>query len=87
MSTATKRLQSKSDAVFIVTDEIWALCDRTKLVVTEATNLKQWVIELEVELHQSSKHVTAAKRREDTVRKELTTVKEELAASRVKCAS
>lgn len=40
MCTSTKRLQSQSDAVPVVMEEIPALCDNTKGVMTNVTLLK-----------------------------------------------
>lgn len=55
-------------------------------VVTEMTNLKERELELEAELRQSSKHVTATKMHEKPVKKRLATAKRELMASRLECA-
>lgn len=85
MRTAMTRLQSDSDAVFMVMDEIWVLQDRMKGVITDVTNLKRKKLELNVEMHQSSKHAVDDKVREDAVKKKLATAKGELAARHVEC--
>lgn len=84
MCTATVRLQSESDAVFMEMDETWSLRDKTMDKVTEGTNLRKWGIELEAKLRQTIKHLAAAEVRGIAVEKELSTFKVKLAASRVK---
>lgn len=69
----------------MVMDEIWALQDKKKGAAMVETNLIQRELELEVKLRQSSECLIAAKGREEAVKKELATVKEELAISCMEC--
>lgn len=83
MRTATTRLQSESDAW--VMGNFRALRNKKKGLEMEVTNLIQQEVELEAELHQSSKHSTAARGRVDAVKRELAASKGELTTSRVTC--
>lgn len=53
----------------MVMHEILTLYDKLMGVMTEVKILKQLVLEMEAQLHQSSKHATAAKVGEEAVTK------------------
>lgn len=82
---ATKCLQADSDMIFMVMDEIWALCDKTKDVATNVTSLRKQDLKMEAELRQSSKHAAAARVCDYLLKENLFAVGGELAASGVKC--
>lgn len=81
MRSTTTQLQSENEAIFVVTEERKMLRNQTRMVVINVTALKKHNLELETELSSKCEHAAAANMREDAVKSELASIREELVAS------